>query len=827
MASGKPLPTAQGTATQLQSPSVGSDPAILVVSLTPDYRHNVIPTANQALKEIGDKIAQESNADEIVVDIIDSVDDNTPPTEFPTEVNELSQYDVLVFSISNDANPPESTDTLVLNDEQATAFEEYIRSGGGFVGIHSAVDNQTDGSFFNSMFHTYYDDHPEVQEGQIHVIDQTHPSTDHLPAEWNLTAEWYNFTRNPRGKAHILCTADESSYNETGYTGGEMEGTDHPLTWCQNVDSGRSWYTGLGHRPEQWQNADFREHVRGGIMWAAGYVDGGASGTVWNSYSKVPLDTNTASPSMLDIASDGRVFYIDRADYNNDDVEKIAVIKQDTPDNETTIALELSVHGTNNGLKGMALDPNFENNGWVYLYYAPPSNEIDYAYNRLSRFTVENNTINPDSETSILEIPVQREVSGHYGGDIEFSPNGKELYLTTGDATTPFMGNYAPIDEREGKALHDAQRTASNTADLGGSILRIIPEDDGSYSIPEDNLFTQARGYGQEINQGLVRPEIYTMGVRNPYRASVDPETGALYWSDYGPDAGSWDPQRGQPGIVEFNKATEPGFYGWPYFTGPNIPYKDYNYGPGKEEGVFDPNNPRNDSPHNTGLTQLPKAQEAMIYYPASWSSLLNAPDYAAEYVPNKAPFPQLEGGSPMAGPVYRYSDNYDPHRSLPDSFDGKFFIMERGANWIKYISFDDDGNVMEIDPFLPQMKFKKPMDMKVGPDGALYLVEWGSGYEGPNNDSGIYRIEHSSIQTEEGPPPIGNSDSAPTDPDNDGLYEDINGDGEVTDADGELFFKHIDDPEMQDNVEAFDFNGNGRLDFDDIVEWRKKRDNR
>jgi cytochrome c len=269
--SGKTSQVSNETPTQFRTPKVGTDPAILVVSLTPGFRHGSIPAGNQAIQELGDRIAEMSDADEVVVDIIDSVNDNTPPTEFPTDAGELSQYDVLVFNSSNDANPPQSTETLVLNDEQAAAFEKYIRSGGGFVGIHSAVDNQTDGSFFNQMFQTYYEGHPAVQDVEIIIEDPSHPSTNHLPKVWEETIEPYDFLTNPREDVHVLASLDESSYENAG-----MEGTDHPITWAQYYAGGRSWYTGLGHRPEFFENEQFRGHLLGGIMWAAGYVPGGA-----------------------------------------------------------------------------------------------------------------------------------------------------------------------------------------------------------------------------------------------------------------------------------------------------------------------------------------------------------------------------------------------------------------------------------------------------------------------------------------------------------------------------------------------------------------------
>ena len=544
---------------------------------------------------------------------------------------------------------------------------------------------------------------------------------------------------------------------------------------------------------------------------ATGTPSATAADTDWGNYTKVPLDTDTDSPTVLDVAADGRVFYVDRGDRSADDTETVAVIDETDSGTETTTALELEVYGTNNGLKGMVLDPDFATTGWIYLYYAPPSDAIDGSYNRLSRFTVDGDAIDPESETELLRVPVQRETTGHVAGDMAFGPEG-ELYLATGDATIAFRSDgYTPIDEREGHAVNDAQRTSANTAALGGSILRIVPNEDGSYSVPADNFFTEANGYGEEIERGLVRPEIYTMGHRNPYRTSIDPETGALYWADYGANAASWDAERGPPGIEEFNRATEPGFYGWPYFAGPNVPYRDYDFETGESGDAFDPENPTNDSPRNTGLTDLPPAEGSLIYYPESWDTLLDAPEYADEYLPSEPPFPQLEGVSPMVGPVFRHRDGYDSDRSLPESFDGALFVMDWNGGWIKTVSFDDDGAVAGIDPFLPNTTFAQPMDMAVGPDGALYLVEWGSGDGG----SGVYRIEY---DPDDGalPPIVG--DSPPTDPDGDGRYEDLNGDGEVNYADVVDLFEGFDSSAVRNNPGAYDFDGNGRLDFDDVV---------
>jgi cytochrome c len=163
------------------------------------------------------------------------------------------------------------------------------------------------------------------------------------------------------------------------------------------------------------------------------------------------------------------------------------------------------------------------------------------------------------------------------------------------------------LDERPGFENSDDQRAPGNTNDLRGKILRIHPEDDGSYTIPEGNLFPKGTP--------KTRPEIYTMGHRNPWRISIDSKTGYVYWGEVGPDA-SVDTKRGPRGYDEFNQAKGPGFFGWPYFIGDNKPYTAYNYADSTYGASFDPAHPLNKSPNNTGLAELPPAQPAMIWYP-------------------------------------------------------------------------------------------------------------------------------------------------------------------------------------------------------------------
>ncbi|WP_181768743.1 PQQ-dependent sugar dehydrogenase, partial [Streptomyces albidus (ex Kaewkla and Franco 2022)] len=400
----------------------------------------------------------------------------------------------------------------------------------------------------------------------------------------------------------------------------------------------------------------------------------------------------------------------------------------------TKVAGELPVYSHDEeGLQGVGVDPDFTENRFVYLFYAPPMNTPEgdapetgnpddfkpfEGVNRLSRFVLgEDGKLDMDSETKILEVPVDRGLCCHVGGDIAFDADGN-LLLSTGDDTNPFQSDgYSPIDERADRnPAFDAQRSSGNTNDLRGKILRIKVAADGSYEVPEGNLF--------EPGTEKTRPEIYAMGFRNPFRMTVDKPTGIVYVGDYGPDAGSADPARGPGGQVEFARVTEAGNYGWPYCTGDNDAYTDYDFGSGASGDKFDCAAPKNDSPHNTGLTDLPAAKAAWLPY-------------------DGASVPELGDGSesPMGGPVYRYDEDLDSEVKFPEEYDGDFFAGEFGRQWIKRIEHDADGGVASINSF--PWSGTQVMDMEFGPDGALYVLDYGTGYFNGDENSAVYRIEN------------------------------------------------------------------------------------
>lgn len=375
------------------------------------------------------------------------------------------------------------------------------------------------------------------------------------------------------------------------------------------------------------------------------------------------------------------------------------------------------------GLLGIQADPDFATNHFVYIYYSPS----DTSVNRLSRFTLTNDSIDLKSEKVVLQLYSQREICCHTGGSIAFGPDD-DLFVSTGDNSTPFdepntpfpSHGYGPMDDRPGHNQYDARRSAGNTNDLRGKILRIKIKPDGTYDIPEGNLFPK----GAE----KTRPEIYVMGTRNPYRIAVDKKNGYLYWGEVGPDANedSLD-TRGPRGYDEINQARKAGFFGWPLFVGNNYPYHIHDYETNVNGPAFDAAKPINDSRNNTGLKELPAAQPALIWYP-----------YAASHE-----FPQLGSGGrcAMAGPVY-YADLYPEQTRMPDYFDGKFFMYDWVRGWFKAVSLLPNGNFDKMEPFMEHTKFNAPIDVEMGPDGKLYILEYGNGWFTRNPDAGISRID-------------------------------------------------------------------------------------
>ena len=683
----------------VSTPAPAQQPRVLVFSRTAEYRHSSIPNGIAAIRKLG---LENGFA-------VDATEDAGAFTQ-----KNLARYRAVVFL---------STTGDVLNATQQDVFERYIQAGGGYVGVHSATDTEYDWPWYGRLAGAYFNGHPEVSTGRYRVIDSTHVSTRGLPARFEREDEFYNF-KSIDPTIHVLVEIDETSYQ------GGTNGAHHPMSWYHAFDGGRAWYTNMGHTEATYTEPLFLKHLLGGLRYAigTGKVDFRSARPEENRFTRVVLAEGLDEPIELAALPDGRVLFIERHGsvnlYQPADtparVRRIATIPVSTKYADSSNAED--------GLLGLAADPHFATTGWLYLYYSPAGPD---AKNVLARFTMIGDSLDLASQKVLLEIPVQRLKCCHTGGSLAFDAQGN-LYLSTGDNTNPFAVNYAPLDERPGREPWDAQKSSANTNDLRGKILRIHPEPDGSYTIPEGNLF--APGTPQ------TRPEIYTMGHRNPYRIAVDQHTGFLYWGEVGPDANVDSAGQGPRGYDEINQARSPGNYGCSYFVGNNQAYNHTRFldSSTTETGpLFDAAHPVNTSPNNTGQNALPPARGAYIWYPYAPS-----PDF---------PILGTGGRAAAAGPVFHRDDFRGAARPFPAYYDGKLFIYEFMRHWIMAVTMDSSGDLVSIERFMPNATFSAPIEMEFAPNGDLYVLEYGTKWFQGNEDARLVRIEYNAANR----PPI------------------------------------------------------------------------
>lgn len=288
----------------LATPAVAADDlAVLVYSHTAEFRHDSIPAGIATIEELGEANGFEVEATE-------------DPAAFTAE--NLARFGAVVFL--------NTTGEVMEGDAARAAFEDYLRGGGGWVGVHAAADTEYDWAFYAELLGgAYFLTHPLVnQPGTLDVEAHDHPAVAHLPARWSLPSEeYYSFTDNPRGRVRVLMTIDESSYLQvpntailgpTPFAGGEASPLetgimgDHPMSWCRDVDAGRSWYTAIGHDTALYERDDYREHLLQGILTAAGRVpaDCGVDGSVDAGHGAPPAPPAPDDGAPDDGAPDDR-----------------------------------------------------------------------------------------------------------------------------------------------------------------------------------------------------------------------------------------------------------------------------------------------------------------------------------------------------------------------------------------------------------------------------------------------------------------------------------------------------------------------------------------
>ncbi|WP_078857130.1 ThuA domain-containing protein [Streptomyces sp. NBRC 109706] len=762
----------EGTRDPAAPPGAAADAQVLVFHAA-DAPTDRTQAAVEAIQAIGAEGPAEEQFD------VQTTDD---PSVF--DADGLLAFDAVVFL---------SADGAVLDAGQESALQSYVQAGGGFLGVHDAANAQPDSSWFTGLIGSRADpDSPgEAQDAVVEVGDRTHPATAGLPLEWERSDVWLNWEENPSGEVHTVARVRESSYAP----GGGALGWDHPISWCRDYDGGRSFYTGMGGTAESFGEDEFRAHLRGALLWTGGLTRADCQATITDNYvaeritepnQPEQLD-QIGEPHGLDIADDGRVFYIGRAgewsgaevvtDWDNPEIGlgQGTLHVYDPATEGVSLAANLEVFGnkgggdeltkTEEGLLGIALDPDFADNQWIYLYWMPHDTidrESRIGERRISRFTFDEASGELDlaSEVQVLSWEAQIHSCCHAGGGLDFDSDGN-LYIATGDNNSSgFSDGYSgnnPEPSFAGVSFADARRTSGNTNNLNGKILRIHPEADGSYTVPEGNLFT-----GDEEGGGKTRAEIYVMGVRNPTRLAVDPVTDWLYTGWVGPDAGAPSTTWGPAKYDTFAVITEAGNRGWPYCMGNNQPYRDRNLpDPTVPLDWYDCDNPVNESPHNDGLVELPPVTPNNIWY----SPQGGAPDYPRDengvpsYEAGEQTFllPWLTGGgqATMSGPLYRYDESVDSDVAWPAYWEGKWFVGDHyDADQPRHAVVMDPDNAgagglpvhaESLDDIVPagQDGIRNLMDWKFAPDGSLYVLDYGRGFFNLTDESALWRITY------------------------------------------------------------------------------------
>ena len=581
----------------------------------------------------------------------------------------------------------------VMSSKVEDALNTRIRSGAGVVILGSSVRLQPRSQDFVTLVGATAEGVDTAKQAQVQFVDKVHPATARTPRRWNVAEQWVSLAKNPAGRVHVVGWVDEKTY-----TPGEKlaMGVEHPVSWCRELGAGRAFTTTLGLSRGVWKAGAFRRHVAGAIAYAAGTRSGNCGATIWSNWKRTVIDEDITDGTQIDVGPDGRVYYLERTASHLKIYDPAQDIVKDA-------GLIPSVPGLGQGLLGLAIDPKFEENRWIYVY-----RHVEGLVAHLSRFTLpENDQVDLASEKVLMRI--ENTGVDHNGGGLAMQSNG-DLFLAIGANDMPhFDGHYGsrnPTPVVGAATQTDAEITTQNTMSYLGKVLRIHPEPDGTYTIPKGNMFPP--GTPQTL------PEIYTMGHRNAFHVKVDDLTGHVLEGDVGPDGREDDPERGPRGYDEFNLLTGPANFGWPYCIGPNLPYRDLNSVTQTGSGeLFDCSKLVNRS--GPGLKELGPASGPLVWYPYG----------VGEHFPEMS---EAWNGGTDGGRLAIPGPKYRPFAGsrMPLFFDNSWFVADWTRNYLKQVILDDKGDVLRIQRFAPGRGLAAPIDMELGADGSLYVLEWG-----------------------------------------------------------------------------------------------------
>jgi glucose/arabinose dehydrogenase len=434
------------------------------------------------------------------------------------------------------------------------------------------------------------------------------------------------------------------------------------------------------------------------------------------------ISSGLKNPVHLAVAPDNRVFI---ADMNTGEI----LLHKPGSTSAVKAGTVPTRFDNEDGLLGIALHPNFAQNGFLFAIFT--TQDVNNPAHAVMRYKVNGDMVDIASGVEVLKIQRVRGGRWHAAGGLAWDKDGN-LLISTGDDTSPHGApndGFGAIYYKD--PIKDAQKSSSNSNDLRGKILRIRPVDqpvDGKYyTIPEGNLFPPGTD--------KTRPEIFAMGVRNPYRVSAHPEKGWIFFGEVGPDANAPVANRGRQGHDELNVATSPGNFGWPYCNGNNFAYNnvDYSGSNGVPGAPFDCSKPVNNSPNNTGIKDLPPSRAPLMWYAGS----------------NSTDWRELgQGGeTAMAGPVYKYDRNNPSTSKFPPQYHGRLLFWDWNRRILKLITLDDEAKYKSMVDFPVaniSSTFGSVISAEYAKDGTLYILRYSrNGYSDDGSTGGLFRVEH------------------------------------------------------------------------------------
>lgn len=349
------------------------------------------------------------------------------------------------------------------------------------------------------------------------------------------------------------------------------------------------------------------------FCWPA--MSGQAATGLPAGFQDVPVISGLSNPTAMQFAPDGRIFV---AQQNG----QLRVVKNGALLATPFISLTVSASGER-GLLGLAFDPGFVSNQYIYLFYTATTPAV---HNRISRFKANGDVVDTaEGEVVILDFDNLTGATNHNGGAIHFGLDGK-LYAAHGENAT--------------------SSNAQTLTNLLGKIIRMNPVADPVAQIPSDNPYVgTATGKNQLI---------WAWGLRNPFTFSIQPGTGLTYVNDVG--AGTWE---------EIDQVAAGRNFGWP-----------------TTEGFF-----------------------------AGHPEFAN-PVYAYGH-----------SGTPSGCAITGGAFYNPPAPSFPASYIGKYFFADVCSGWIYYINPASPASATQF-----AAAISSPVDLKVGPDAALYYLARGNG---------------------------------------------------------------------------------------------------